>query len=660
MSARWAAQAPHYPKPGKVTMSDRDLDARLSSIDAKLGSLGTTVDHVHSVARGTSHAIDAVERNLGRQLNMLNDAQRRTSDAVESLHQAFTDFVEQDRRDKQRLFAHAALLTVRSEIETKYGQYEDVRRNVHGMLLALDGGLALDATMQLIAETQSINAPSYWLASALNALAAWIRDDRSAAERALLHAGSRSRGKTALFFGLLNARFERFDATDRWFRVYLNDQNPEKLSREFTVVLHAAMLGLLGDTTYERVGRQCQAWFERLSAREDIVAQQVARWRTEITRRCEPASGAAETALTRQCPVLAGVSPEWPRITVLYRQATAFERMKDVLSDELDLPRSDQSAWQTRIDDILHDLQTIHEPGEAELRQQEAHYQRIIRYEGDIAAADRAKAAEAPLDEPLVDLLTFLTNAASHPPLDAPPETTQLALHLASPWISQATADIVAETRSLSAAPVTVEIDQWRGQLGAESAEALAGTFTEMVDGRTRKDMARERFAWPRLIAGIAAVVALGIMLLELFANSTFQPWRVGAPAALAAVFLLVAIMMHRRIPRRVGEAKQRGEQRKARGLATLHDAEADRERLLAACNARISEADRLDEFVRSIALPELRHGVPGQQSGKGVPSADPSVEGIVTSSRSRGLGRPQTPFKLAEWSLEPGGTDKG
>src|SRR5260370_3521426 len=98
------------------------------------------------------------------------------------------------------------------------------------------------------------------------------------------------------------------------------------------------MLGLLGDTTYERVGRQCQAWFERLSAREDVVAQQVARWRGEIARRCEPASGPAETALNRQCPVLASVSPEWPRITVLYRQATAFERMKDVLSDALDLP----------------------------------------------------------------------------------------------------------------------------------------------------------------------------------------------------------------------------------------------------------------------------------------------------------------------------------
>jgi len=249
---------------------------------------------------------------------------------------------------------------------TKYRQYEDVRRNVRGMLLALDGGLAEDATMQLIAETQSINAPSYWLASALNALAAWIRNDRSAAERALLHASSCSRGRTALFFGLLNARFERFDATYKWFRVYLDDQDPEKLSREFTVVLDAAMLGLLGDTTCDRVSRQCQAWFERLIAREDVVRQQVARWRAEIARRSEPESGPAEIALNSECPVLASVSPDWPQITRLYRHATAFEPMKAVLSKELNLPRADQSAWQTRIYDVLHGLQTIHEPGRAD------------------------------------------------------------------------------------------------------------------------------------------------------------------------------------------------------------------------------------------------------------------------------------------------------
>ena len=130
--------------------------------------------------------------------------------------------------------------------------------------------------------------------------------------------------------------------------------------------------------------------------------------------------------------------------------------------------------------------------------------------------------------------------------------------------------------------------------------------------------MARERFAWPRLIAGLAALIALGLMLYELFAYSTFQPWPVYVPAALAVVFLLVAIRTHRRIPQRVREARQRGDQRKEDGLATLHAAEADRERLLAACNERISEADRLEEFVSSIALPELRHGVPRPAAGEG------------------------------------------
>ena len=60
-------------------MSDRDLDARLGSIDAELRSLATAVDNVHGVARGNSSAIYAVERNLGRQLDTLEDEQRRTT-----------------------------------------------------------------------------------------------------------------------------------------------------------------------------------------------------------------------------------------------------------------------------------------------------------------------------------------------------------------------------------------------------------------------------------------------------------------------------------------------------------------------------------------------------------------------------------------------------
>ena len=480
-------------------MSDHDLGVWLRNTDTELRSLAATVDLVLREARDNSAAIYGVGNQLSTELSSLQAEQRRTIAAVDGLREAFDDFVEQDSRDKQRLFAHAGLLTVRSEIETKYGQYEDVRRNVHGMLRALEGGLAQEATAQLIAETQTINAPDYWLAAALNALTAWFRDDQSSAERALLHASKCSRGSTALFFGLLNARFERFDATDKWFRVYLNDQNPEKLPREFSVVLHAAMLGLLGDTTCDRVSRQCQAWFGRLSMLGDTVTQQVERWLKEFAFRCEPASGPTQTALSRQYPVLASASPDWEQIKESYRQATAFTQMKADLSDRLNLPRADQSAWRTKIDDVMDELQRIHEPEEAKLRQEEAHFQRIILHGGDIAAADAAKAAEAPLEEPLVDLLTFISNAASHPPPDAPPETTQLALYLARPWISEASATIAAETTNLVASPVPIEIDGWSGQLGAVSVEALDESFTAMVDGQTKNYQERVRRARPRL-----------------------------------------------------------------------------------------------------------------------------------------------------------------
>ena len=596
-------------------MSNQEVDSRLTKIENELQHLTSTVQSVLSVAQGNTSAIEAAERRLDVQLNTLAQAHQQTSAKLNDLYQAFTRFVEEDRRAKERLLAHTGLINVRAEIRARFGQYEDVRRNVQGMLLALDGGLALDATMQLIAETQSINAPSYWLASAQNALAAWIRDDRGAAERALLHASSCSRGKTALFFGLLNARYGRFDATDKWFREYLNDQDAEKLSREFTVVLDAAMLGLLGDTTYERVSRQCQAWFQELCTRKNVEGQ-VARWQSEIARRRESASGPAKTALDHRCQVLASISPDWPRITGWYRDATSFRPMKDELASRLNLPQADESAWRARIDAILQDLRRIHEPEESGLRRQEADLLRILDYEGDTAAAEMAREAESPVDEPQVDLLTFLTNVVLHPRrFEVSLETTQLALHLTAQWVSEAAGNIVNEARTRLAEPVTIKIDGWRGTLGTEPFDVLIESFSAWVDGQTKKDVAREPSPGADSLLPFCRSGLLGLMVPQLTKSGAVHLWPIVTSASLAAAFFIAAVVAHRRIPRRANEAVQRGEQRKEGGLAALRAAETDHKQLHAAWNERIWEADRLKEFADSIALPELRQKPPGQRS---------------------------------------------
>jgi hypothetical protein len=633
-------------------VSSRELDAHLDQIDTRLDRLASSVESVLNVAHGNASAIDAAKTVLGRQLTTLAQAQEQTSDRLDHLHEAFVNFVEQDRLDKERLFAHTMLITVRAEIKAKFGQYEDVRRNVHGMLQAIDGGLAQDATMQLIAEMQSINAPGYWLASAQNALAAWIRDDRGAAERALLDASSCSRGKTALFFGLLNARYGRFNATDKWFREYLNAQNPERLSQEFTVVLDAAMLNLLGDSAYDRVRRQCHAWFEKLHMREGIVQQQVVQWQLEIARCCEPL-GLVDAALRDGCQVLPKLSPDWPRVMKWYRDATAFGSMKDKLSTHLNLPQSDESAWRERIDATLRELHTIPEPEESALRREEADLQRIIEYEGDKAAAARAQAAEASVDEPQVDLLTFLTNVVLHPRrLDVSKETTQLALYLAAPWIRQACENITAESKTGSKVPIKIEIDGWSGRLGTEPVNALAEAFSGVVDSQTEKKKARERFAWPRFAAALVAAVSLAFMTFKLTRSGTFQLSAVTVSGCLAAVSLLAAVMVQRRIPKRERRAEERGNQRKRVGLATLHTAKADHEKLITAWEKRIQEADHLKDFVNSVPFPELRRGTRDQWPP--TEKSEASI-GAETFAPSRAFSRQQPPFVAQrEWSLEP------
>ena len=171
--------------------------------------------------------------------------------------------------------------------------------------------------------------------------------------------------------------------------------------------------------------------------------------------------------------------------------------------------------------------------------------------------------------------------------------------------------------------------------------------------------MARERFAWRRLAAALLVIAFLGLMTFELTRNGAVQLWWVVVPVCLAALSLFFGIAAHRRIPERTARAMRRGEKRKQDGIAVLHTVEADRMQMLAAWNEQIQEADRLREFVSSITLPELRVGAPGQRSRTDALHADQGTEVRAPYPRSRGVDRPQPPFELPEWSLEPAGADE-
>jgi hypothetical protein len=89
--------------------------------------------------------------------------------------------------------------------------------------------------------------------------------------------------------------------------------------------------------------------------------------------------------------------------------------MLEALRDHRPVLDVGAQSWKDMIDDLLDNLTGLAEPQERTLRAQEQDYQRIVDRGGDEELAGEDRMAEAPLEEPMVDLLTMLTNVAQRP-----------------------------------------------------------------------------------------------------------------------------------------------------------------------------------------------------------------------------------------------------
>ena len=106
-----------------------------------------------------------------------------TQGELQLLREAFSDFVAADLRAKEVQLAETRQVKVRQELETKYGHYATIRRHATGILQAADLSLVRQDTITWATEELMLMAPGYWLAPALLALGAWLRDDQELANQ---------------------------------------------------------------------------------------------------------------------------------------------------------------------------------------------------------------------------------------------------------------------------------------------------------------------------------------------------------------------------------------------------------------------------------------------------------------------------------------------
>ena len=395
---------------------------------------------------------------------------------IETIHVEFHEFVDKQLKANRRKIAETKIVSIQQELEKRFGHYDTIRRHTTGILQAADLEIIRSSTITTVTEELMLDAPNYWLAPCLVALAAWINDQPELSDKALREAIRRNDEKTSLLFALIYRRADRQDACLKWTQRYLANQSEENLDRKFVIILDAFASGLLGADSEGVVARQINEWMERLSQKPGFIEQQTAQWSDAINLKRQPVSASSYTYLRKY-------SKTWPALSGIMEgaclHAIILSYFEGVFNQE-----ASADAVKAQLDEILTSLVTDFDDEELPLRREEKFESLVIQFEGDEARAKSNMAIEESSFETHKDFTQLLTDAAMKPESShASVSTQKFAIALSRDWINNAYNDIVAKNRMAIPNEIEINIENFNDKTtDGQNENELVDKFNKLID----------------------------------------------------------------------------------------------------------------------------------------------------------------------------------
>ncbi len=467
--------------------------AELANINSNLQTINNNIHQLYGEVEG-------VRGDVTRVQSAISDVDSR----LDSLVAEFRDFVAKDIMAKEMQLAETRVVKVRQELNEKYGYYSKVRRVALGILQASDVSVVRKEIVNTATEELMLQAPRYWLAPCLIALAAWLNNNKDLAERSLQEAIRRNDERTSLFFALVARRASRYDLAEQWLERYLFMQDPTSLERDMMVVLDAFASGLFGSDSTGICSKRIQDWVEELSNRVGFVDEQRAQW-------VEAFKSKLQSVDSNDYPYLKTHSPTWPKLKEAMRGVQLHRTLKDHFTNILNTEIGPAQALAFKVDEILENLVKNFDTEELPLRREERLMQLIVECNGDRPLAMQRWTAEKSLEK-TVDFTQLLTNAAMHrESAGASIATQRLAVALSKEWIKDAYRDLTAQVRSSVPAEIEVEISDWKGVTkdGRNEEDLVSNLRTHMANWYSRATYNLKFGATQYIVLGIIGLVAL-------------------------------------------------------------------------------------------------------------------------------------------------------
>jgi hypothetical protein len=455
-----------------------------------------------SIINNALRSISSDMHGVHSELGTINFKQEQLESEVLRLAEAFFEFVKADLKHKALQLAETRQGNLKQDLQIKYGYYAEVRRMATGILQGVDSGVLSDDTLRFTTEEVMIKAPGYWLAPALVAVAAWIRNDKSTCEKAVNESLKRDDYKSTLFFMLVMRRLSRNEASLKWLERYFIHQDPSDLDREFIIILEAVTTGVFPPASRNLMMDNVKKWLQLFSQGDEFIDQQKAQWVSFFDAMAPLDEG--------KYPLLGKFSSNAGNLIQSLREARAHQKLNGYFNEIFSSSSSFNKTVKVQLDEILSLLVSNFDDEELPLQEQVRLNQLIIQMEGDKDAAQAMMDSEKNIFDEKVDFLQLLTNACFNPELSGATKVTQaLAVSISQPWIVEAHDTFTAKTRNDYPKEIELSIDKFNIFTvdGSDEVEMLAkqSSFYESIE---QKELSELSFPVSSLIIGALLILA--------------------------------------------------------------------------------------------------------------------------------------------------------
>ena len=473
--------------------SSNVVSVNLSGVESALNRLSSQVSAVNDKVDNVSSEVKSVQREL------------------ETLRSDFLDMMEEQRRAAALEQATTELVSVRQEMDKKFGNYSVVRNTMVGILQATDAALVRKATISTVSEELMISTPDYWLAPVLVALAAWINNNRDLAERAIREAVRRDNEHTSLAMALICRRNHRTATCYEWLARYFSTQNAARIDSDSMVYIDAYVNGIFGTDEKHLCDDFMVQWMDQVKgSMPDFVDKQVDNW-AEYFRTYYADEGS-------KYPALQGVVKEFGYIDKYLGKLDAINQISGQFST---IQKSEVNAQslEEQVDRRLMDLVNSDDPKERQLRAQEEYLLAVKACEGDVARARRiVNERDTEKKRQTMNIVEQMVRVVKDGSGKTEAYKKKTAVRFLSPYINKGFTKFKGDDATTFPDKITLEINGWTGvSTTGDEAETLHRGYTAFLEQRKNEELAKATSGKDPKKLKIAGLITLAVGIALLF-----------------------------------------------------------------------------------------------------------------------------------------------